>query len=178
MPESTMTLQGPIPIEYTITGDVILATPPNATIRIERETDDQARGSLAWEADTPINITVHRPHDRSLADEAAEVFAALYWSRANGAAQAGRAKANDPASLADGWYWKHSEATSDDELVPAPYPAGYNHGPYASIGDAYNAATPEAAGHFLVLLDAASGCLIRAHKPAGDAVFEPTEIAA
>jgi hypothetical protein len=177
MPESTMTLQGPIPIEYTIAGDVILANPPNATIRIERETDDRARGSLVWETDTPIDITVHRPHDRSLADEAAEVFAALYWSRANGAA-ARLSRAKDPAALADGWYWKHSEATSDDELVPASYPAGYNHGPYASIGDAYNAATPEAAGQFLVLLDATSGCLIRAHKPTGDAVFEPAEIAA
>lgn len=40
---------------------------------------------MRWLADTPVDFTVHKPHDRTLQDEATDVLAAVYWSRCRGA---------------------------------------------------------------------------------------------
>jgi hypothetical protein len=82
----TITLdRGPSPVEFTITNAVATAEPQHAVMRIEAESDDAAYCSFKWETDTPVKITVHKPHDRSLIDEATETLAALYWSRWRGA---------------------------------------------------------------------------------------------
>jgi hypothetical protein len=82
----TITLdRGPVPVEFHIDNAVATAEPARASLRIELENENAARCSLVWMNDTPTNITVHKPHDRTLIEEATEILAALYWSRWRGA---------------------------------------------------------------------------------------------
>lgn len=74
-------------IEWQAQGDTLRATPPHATISLEMESPTEVRGLFRWEQDTPISLTVHQPHDRSVQDEACDVFAAIYWSRYRAAFQ-------------------------------------------------------------------------------------------
>jgi hypothetical protein len=75
----------PATIVYTHSKDVMRATPPHAELHIELTHDvdlSRAACSLKWKDDTIIRFTVHKPHDRTIADEATSVLAAVYWSRA------------------------------------------------------------------------------------------------
>ena len=79
----------PATIVYTHNQDVLTATPDHARLRIELSHDDDLSRAccfLCWEHDTPVTFTVHKPHDRTLVNEATEVLAAVYWSRARLAA--------------------------------------------------------------------------------------------
>lgn len=74
----------PTPVTYTHRGDVLVANPPRAELRIELTRDgDFSTGacSLKWEQDTMIRFTVSKPHDRTIVDESTSVLAAVYWSR-------------------------------------------------------------------------------------------------
>lgn len=73
--------RGPVTVTFTVSGCVARAEPPHAKLYVEMESADAARCSFQWESDTPVKITVHKPHDRELVQEATEVLAALYWSR-------------------------------------------------------------------------------------------------
>lgn len=75
----------PPAVEWTVSGDVMRATPPGARIHVEREDEDTARAWLrSTIAGTPshiADITVHLPlPSADLGDEARQICQALYWS--------------------------------------------------------------------------------------------------
>ena len=71
----------PTPVVFIRTQDVLVAEQPSAVLRIELVDVDAADCTIRFDGETPINIRVLKPHDRSLPEEASDVCAAVYWSR-------------------------------------------------------------------------------------------------
>jgi hypothetical protein len=71
----------PPPVEWTVTPDVMTASPPGARIRVERADTDSADVIVTSESGARIAwVTVHQPLGVSLQCEASEIAQALYWS--------------------------------------------------------------------------------------------------
>lgn len=76
----------PPAVEWTVSGDVMRATPPGARIHVEREDEDTARATLRSTLDDGkpphiADVTVHLPPlSDDLGDEARQICQALYWS--------------------------------------------------------------------------------------------------
>ena len=99
---------------------------------------------------------------------------ALTAARLAGASDSQAWTAMENPGLCPGVYWSHAERLPDECLVPVDSDLALNHGPYATVVDAYNAAAHNPPGHCIVLLVVGDGGgLIEAHKPSTYAVFEP-----
>jgi hypothetical protein len=101
---------------------------------------------------------------------------ALEAARLAGASEAQIWIACENPGLCPGVYWSHAERLPDECLVPVDSDLALNHGPYASVVDAYNAAVHNPPGHCIVLLSVGENHgLIEAHKPSTYGVFEPSD---